>query len=277
LDVYVSTPPHQAQLLHDLLNREFRTLKKKGLRVTCRKRSTGQIQCQVVESRLFGRRDRGTFRGAIASAVAEMIIQEWEYFVGRRLLREVGWLEDRDWELVRFHLNGNRSPLDGYRNKVARRLVNYLKESTRLDVEGFVSFRLPDYLETVGEIAGRILDDVLLEQENREFISVLKQFTQRQERPLNTAHVVVLSGNRFRIYDDKMRIVTKSVDDGSLASEDEVRQEDLLISALVTLAPRQVTIHGSCMPATYNTLAEVFPGALHRCSGCKYCPTSYQA
>lgn len=277
MDIFVSTRVHHAQTLHDLLSLELQILSRKGLRVACRKWSPGHFQCRVVESRLFGRRDRGSFRQAIARAVAALIVKEWECFVGWKLLGEASWLDDRDWALVRLHLNGDRSPLGDYRDKAAERLVGYLDESTRLDVDGFVSFRLPDYLETVGEFASRILDDVLLEQENREFIDILKHFAQRQEQPLDTVHVVIFSGNRFRIYDDKMQVVTKSAEEAPTANEGEIRQEDLLISALIALAPRRVTIHGSCMSATYNTLAEVFPGALHKCSGCRYCPTQNQA
>ncbi|MBE0466309.1 MAG: putative sporulation protein YtxC [Candidatus Desulforudis sp.] len=277
MDVYVSIQAQRAQTLYELLNQELRAVRKKGLRVTCRKRPGGQLHCRLVESRLFGWRDRAGFRWAVARAVAVFIIQEWEHFAGRRLLRDAGWLDERDWDLVCSHLNENPSLLAGYRDEAAKRLAGYLEENTRLDVDGFVSFRLSDYLDSVGEIVGRILDDALYEQENREFISVLKQYTQRQKKPMDTVHVVILSGNRFRIYDDDMHVVTKSVEEETIANEDEVRQEDLLISALVTLAPRQVTIHGSCTSATYNTLAEVFPGALQRCSGCKYCPTRNEA
>ncbi len=277
MDVSIWTPPHLTPVLLALLNREFQPLQRQGLRLTCRRRSSGQIYCRVVESRLFGRQDRGRFRYAVAQAVADLIIQEWEYFVGRRLFSDTGWLDDRDWNLVRVHLNEDRSPLGGYRGKMVARLADYLEDNAMLNVTGFVSFRLPDYPDVVGKIVGRILDDALLEQENHEFIRILKQFAQRQERPLDKVHVVILSGNRFCIYDEQMYMVAKNMEEGALGAEDEMRQEDLLIAALVTLAPRRVTIHGECMSATYNTLSEVFPGALHYCKGCAYCPTSNQA
>lgn len=277
MDVYVSTQVHHAAILHNLLKRELRILRGKGIRVAFRERPPGHFRCRMSETRLFGRRDRRGFRQAIANAVAMFVVQEWEYYVGRRLLTSTGWTDDRDWEMVRVRLKEDRSLFSDYRQECMDRLVSYLEENIRLDVDGFVNFRMQDFIDNVGEIAGRILDDILLEQENREFVNVLRQFVERQEQPLDMVHVVMLSGNRFQIYDRSMQVVTKSVDAAPGTVDDEVRQEDLLISALVTLAPRQVTMHGRCMSATYNTLTEVFPGALRRCTGCRYCPTRNQA
>jgi len=277
LDVYVSTQAHHAALMHSLLKRELRILRGKGMRVAFRERPPGVFRCRMNEPRLFGRRDRRGFRQAIANAVAVFVIQEWDYYVGRRLPAGTGWTSNGDWEMVRARLKSDRSLFDGYRQECVNRLVSYLEDNNRLDVDGFVNFRMQDFIDHVEKAAGRILDDLLLEQENREFISILRQFVERQEQPLDMVHVVMMSGNRFQIYDRSMQVVTKSVDAAPGAVDDEVRQEDLLISALVTLAPRQVTLHGKCMPATYNTLTEVFPGALHRCTGCRYCPARNQA
>lgn len=277
MDVYISTQEHHAAFMHALLKRELRILRGKGMRVAFRERPPGVFRCRVNAPRLFGRRDRRGFRQAIANAVTVFVIQEWDYYVGRRLLISTGWTNDRDWELVRARLKEDRSLFEGYRHECMHRLVSYLEDNIRLDVDGFVNFRMPDYIDYVGKAAGRILDDLLLEQENREFIGVLRQFVERREEPMDLVHVVMMSGNRFQIYDRSMQVVAKSVDSAPGAGDDEVRQEDLLISALVTLAPRQVTLHGKCMAATYNTLTEVFPGALRRCAGCRYCPARNQA
>lgn len=277
MDVYVSTQTHHSALMHSLLKREMRILRGKGMRVAFRERPPGVFRCRMAEPRLFGRRDRRGFRQAVANAVAVFVIHEWEYYVGRRLLDSTGWTNDGDWEMVRARLKEDRFLFDGYRQECVDRIASYLQENIRLDVDGFVNFRLQDFIDHVGKAAGRILDDLLMEQENREFIGVLRHFVEQQEQPLEMVHVVMMSGNRFQIYDRSMQVVAKSVDAAPGAADDEVRQEDLLISALVTLAPHQVTLHGRCMAATYNTLTEVFPGALRRCTGCRYCPARNQA
>ena len=56
--------------------------------------------------------------------------------------------------------------------------------------------------------------------------------------------------------------------------DNEINYEDLLISALITIAPKQVTLHYKSREGhsvTLDTIKNVFEGKVNECMGCILC------
>jgi len=56
--------------------------------------------------------------------------------------------------------------------------------------------------------------------------------------------------------------------------DNEINYEDLLISALITIAPKNIVLHyqGDCgKSATIDTIKGVFTGRVLECAGCSLC------
>ena len=97
-----------------------------------------------------------------------------------------------------------------------------------------------------------------------------------QESKFDIVHVVFDKETRFKIYDQHSELLDndymKSI--AVELSENDINQDDLLISALITVAPRQIVIHKIVVlkdTDVIKILQKIFPGKIHFCKGCKWC------
>lgn len=120
------------------------------------------------------------------------------------------------------------------------------------------------------------IDEYLMEKEYDEFIRLLRYFVEAQEPRLEKVHVVLNSGGGFQLYDNENRNLSGDYLEGFLVdmADNELNYEDLLISSLITIAPRQVILHpvdkGRCY-STIGVLKSVFGERLIQCGGCSHC------
>lgn len=273
LEIRVVVDPGYAALFNTFIKRELKFLRVRGMRVYYKEKPAGFFRCRMAEPRFFGRVDRMGFKKAVANSVAALVIARWECFFGPALIRRVEWTgAEIDWERVCARLNKNRPLIGGLRQRVLALASDHLTDSTNLDVAGFVRFRLPDVSETIAEALAVIVDEQLFEQENEEFIRILRCYTAKRNRHPDTVHVVIEAGSRFRLYDEDFKDFTQSLEHEVPLLDDEVRNEDLLIAVLLTLSPENIVLHGKrCLPVTRETLERVFGPAVSVCKGCDRC------
>lgn len=273
LEIRVVVDPNHSALFDIFIKRELKILHARGMRVQYKEKPKGFFRCRMTEPRFFGRADRKGFKAAVANSAAGLIIAEWEHFFGLELIRRSEWSgEDWDWGQVCARLNENRPLIRKLKHRVFAAVARHLDESSDLDVAGFVRFRLADVLETIADALVVAADEQLFEQENEEFVRILKNYTVKRNRHLDTVHVVIEAGSRFRLYDGSFEDLARNLEHEASFLDDEVRNEDLLITSLLTLSPKNIKLHGKrCLPVTLETLKKVFGSSVSVCSGCDRC------
>jgi len=124
-------------------------------------------------------------------------------------------------------------------------------------------------MEELKRSAEEALIRFMAEREHREFVRLLKYFVDIQDQRQETVHVVRTAENRFELRDSEGgRVVGDYMD--TLASDapgEGVDMSDLLISALITAAPRKVVLHFEPDSTTAETIDTVFEGRVERCRG----------
>lgn len=127
--------------------------------------------------------------------------------------------------------------------KIYRKTFEYLQENREIILRGFVRFRLKEYWNHLSEAVEAGIDEYLEEKQYQEFVELLRYFISNQETNYNVVHVVPAPGN-FLLYDEASQpIHLEQLDAVFSLSEQKCREEDYLISALVTLAPKQIVFH----------------------------------
>ncbi len=162
------------------------------------------------------------------------------------------------------------------KSKILQQLIDYLKNNTEINLSGFILFRLKDCLLDLNEIIETAVEDFLIDKEYNEFIKLLKYFVDVQESKFEIAHVVFDKETRFKIYDQHNELLNNDYMKNVAIelSESDINQDDLLISALITIAPKQIIIHKLFIlkdTDVIKTLQEIFPEKIHFCDGCKWC------
>jgi putative sporulation protein YtxC len=165
------------------------------------------------------------------------------------------------------------------KNIIIRKLMEYLELNNEINIDGFVTFRMQDYLKDLEEIIEKAVDDYLMEREYREFIRLLKYFVEVQEPKLNLVHVVVNFDGKYSIIDDNHKEITNQCiqDFMTEVNEGEMNYDDLLVSSLITLAPQNLIIHGINKMKNkelLETIKSVFSGKVILCFDCELCSSN---
>ncbi len=160
---------------------------------------------------------------------------------------------------------GEYLALQEWRNKIMKRVSDHLKHHSEIVIDGFIRFRLKDFIKELEEGVDRAVDDMLIEKEYNEFIKLLRYFVEIQEPKVEEVHVLIQPNKRYVLLDSSYKIIDNDLleDLAKEITDRDISYDDLLISSLITIAPNRITIHnGDNMKNTelINTINNVFFG-----------------
>jgi putative sporulation protein YtxC len=273
------------------LDDEFRFLQEEGVNIRIGQSNRGSItflDCRVDSGSSSPQQAETLVRHYVASALSDVIVEKWEPDLIRKIIRGTYYYFSKDEQDLIADYTGKNLTGDGdsadhrqlykvsRKGQILHRLRDYLDGADELVVEGFVTFRLRDYLEELEDAVDRAVDDFLMEREYREFVRLLKYFVDVQEPRIDHVHVLMRPGGSFRLVDDDGSAIKSEYLEEFVVEmvESEVNYEDLLISALITVAPRSITIHGypeDEWDESVETIKGVFGGRVTLCAGCQVC------
>lgn len=275
------------------INNELQQLKNKKISYSINEiNSVGSasIICTVNDGRFYREKSLESYKilkTYISNALADYIIRQYEERLLTRIINcnycyfntvEKKEILSRALNVIR---NEDKSFINSLfqirrRNVIIRRLLDYFDNSNSIIIDGFVNFRLKDYIKDLEEIVDKAVDDFLMDREYREFIRLLRYFVDIQEPKIDTVHVIVGYDNRYTLLDGTKKEITNECiqEYVSEITEGEINYDDLLVSSLITFAPRKVMIH--CNGQFRNkelmeTIKNVFYGRVFVCHDCDIC------
>lgn len=131
---------------------------------------------------------------------------------------------------------------------VAERLKKCFLESNdkELVLEGFMRFRMKDYLEKWDALLKKNIDEYVMEKEYKEFIGVLRYFVLLREPKEITIHLNYSEIGGYELSDAKRNKITDdSIGNSSEAFKHKMTKEDVVLSALINISPEKIIIHNS--------------------------------
>ncbi len=281
---YASFTVGSARYADDLrrrLQREVTALRQSGYDVALDESSSGDYCFFHVRAAEDG---VGRVRRSVAGLLTDLIARCWQVPLLDRAVRlNYRYLDNEDRQLIIRQacrwLEGSDeggTPVVAAvrRGRILRALHEYLEQHGGVVVEGFVTFRLKEYLEELEEAVDRAVDDLMLDREHAEFIGLLRQFVQTQLPRLDVVHAVLCPEGDFRLMDSRENVITNEYLEHCITGgSSSVNQEDLLISALITIAPQRLVVHcrPGCREESVETLRQVFSGRTRLCHGCVLC------
>lgn len=221
---------------------------------------------------------------ALASLLARFIIEDlkvhllydllrfYYFYFGKEERQEILALACRDFERESFYPRR-----EFHRGLVERSLRAYLGGSpVHLNIEGFYNFRMHDFRRELRRVLDGAVDIYLAEREYREFVRLLKYFLNLQQPRIELLHLSVDSKGRFQVMDRRFeRVDPRDWEEFAIADFDEESDyEDILVSMLVSVAPRRIMLHQSVSaryPRAVKSLRSVFESRLTFCENCAYC------
>lgn len=242
------------------------------------------FHCEIPGSDLLGQDVLREIKDSVASELSHVIIDEYEKMLVTRLIDEnYAYLSQKDRDILKRKVSqalngrvGERSDLrDGVersrrKSRVWAKLAEYLERENEIVLEGFITFRLKEYLEDLYDSVEDVAEDYLTEREYREFLRLLKHFMSRQKNPLPEVNVI-RNGDSYTLLDDKRKPVEGEVGRFLAKPPDgmDLGVDDIIVSAIVTLAPERVVWHGSKDNSPcFDLIHDLFDDKVVFCAGC---------
>ncbi|KUO76054.1 MAG: hypothetical protein APF77_09590 [Clostridia bacterium BRH_c25] len=282
-----------AEIIKAEIYRQFDEAKKDGIDVVYEDYYVGSalfISCGIKDnllSRITDKRSYEEFKYILSKALTEVIIGHYEM----RLLRKITkanffYLSDRERASVMDNacklLNDEKMMQSGgfykatRRSRILRSILEYLEAENEFNIDGFVNFRLNLYINELNETIERALEIFVAEREYNEFIKLLRYFVEIQECKIEAVHLFQSKDGRYLLYDEnKNRISSEYFDElRSEILDETINYDDLLISTMITISPKRITIHD--IEAFKNkeliqTIMNVFTERITICSNCDMC------
>ncbi len=277
-----------AEEIRSRLQQDCQNIGLEGFRIAIDETIKGHftfLGCNIAEGELSFRnyeRVKNMLKACVARSLAEMIITHEEKALVRKMInQDYGYFSEAEQNTIYTNaikiLDSSLSDFSygDRRDQVLSRLQEYLAVHQELVLEGFIAFRLKDYRDRLAEIVGKAVDEYMMDLEYKEFIRVLRYFVDVQETQVDEVHVVVSDDDAFKIRDASGNSISNQyLETFSARSGEDINYEDLLISALITIAPQTIMLHlAAAAPLSniFQTIQGVFAGRVILCSGCDIC------
>ncbi len=221
-------------------------------------------------------RENHIFVEQLASVLAEYLMTAYEGMILNRIAKKnYGYLRPNERReiicIAQKKLNENdKNFFDSVlrrrrRNLVTRRLTDFLNQNNHIILEGFVTFRMQEYYKELEEIMDWAVRQYLVEREYQEFIKLLSCFVQMQKPKFECVHVTAENDSSFSIYDENMERISDKwfIEWAGDQIDGTIREEDLLISFLISASPKQIVIHNASQirnKELLETIIQVFTG-----------------
>ena len=164
-------------------------------------------------------------------------------------------------------------------NSIIEKIKTCLEENEEINIKGFITFRMKELREDIEEIIDKVVEEYMVEKEYKEFVKLLKYFVDIQESKIEKINIYIHEGGGYELKDgygnDIFNEFMKEISECKIDTEAKI--EDIIISGLITNAPKQVIIHHkeNCLNAEFiETIVNVFGDRVFYCTGCTNCETS---
>lgn len=228
------------------------------------------------------------FKHQMSEVLAEHIIKDWEKkLLWKEIMRtckghtaeeKLIIFEKSDDFLKRCNDNESLNLLMNYsrKNKMAHRILDHINSSNQIIIDGFINFCMQDYLTEIRFAVDLATEELRNEKEYNEFVKLLRYFVDTQVPKSYEVNLMMDGKGIFYLWDAQGSTIEEKymnyyLDDMLL---EEINLDDILISILITIAPRHIVLH-NVLEFAYNEAVEVirnvFQDKISICNGCERC------
>lgn len=192
----------------------------------------------------------------IADIITEFIIESHELAIIKKLVQsDYSYFSNSEKDVI---ANKTYDLLTSGNNDIVKILVvlkrrflikqcilNFLSENSYMHLSGFIKFRLVEYKKLLSELIEKVINDFKVQNEYKEFIAMLKFFVDTQKNRASKLHVVFEKDGEYTILNEYNKNITTDCFKDFIKEKQNhsLSNEDLLISSLITLAPKKIIIH----------------------------------
>lgn len=148
-------------------------------------------------------------------------------------------------------------------NSIQSIIKDFIEENDYINIDGYIRFRLKPISKYVEEIVDKVVEIFMVEKEYNEFINLLKYFVDIQDSKIDKINIIIKDNGEYEVIDGDGNDIFKDFINDLVENKDDkkINPEDIIISGLITNAPKEVCIYNKemCQNTEFlNTITSVF-------------------
>ena len=216
------------------------------------------------------------FLSNIASCISTSIINCYEKPISLNILKS-NYFYFSELELYNIHnlCTSYLSTDDFYYKKsiITSALFDYFIDNKSTNIDGFISFRLNNYIKYLDSIVDLAVNKFLFEKEYNEYINLLKLYINTQNCNCKILHLIYQKENSI-ILDENNKIINigKKSFSNKYLSDISFKENDYILDFLLSNIPNKLYIHLLNKEDEFiTTLKKIFNDKVDICKDCSVC------
>lgn len=158
---------------------------------------------------------------------------------------------------------------------IKKALLSYIQEYKSMILEGFVNFRLKQYMSYLDNGIDTAVNQFIIEKEYNEFISLLKIYIDSKPPECEILHLIYINGESILLDRQKNIVsVSENIYNAKYLSDISFSSNDFALNTLLSLLPAKIEIHVIGIEDEFiDTVKQIFEGRVSICKECNICRT----
>lgn len=161
------------------------------------------------------------------------------------------------------------------KEKIFSCLCDYIFSNKFFILDGFVNFRLFEYISLLEEVLETAVNKFIIDKEYKEFISLLQGYIFSQKNKSNIVHIIYSYSDPI-ILDESENVIpyNNEIISSKYLSDISFSSKDYCLNILLNLLPKQVIVHMLAEEDEFiETLKLIFKNRIIICKECNICKT----
>lgn len=162
------------------------------------------------------------------------------------------------------------------KNVIMDKITRCIEENNEININGFLTFRTKELKKDLECIVDKVVEEYMVEKEYNEFIKLLKYFVDIQESKVDEVNILIEKNGDYYLRDEEGNDLAGDMlmELPKIKFDSKENTEELIISTMITSAPKKVIIH--CAEHCKNkellqTINKVFVDKVYYCDECVAC------
>lgn len=219
----------------------------------------------------------------LSELITEVILEFYEEKLIKQIL-DYNYFYFDDYERVRICENCIELIENSYSEKLQEKsreeimqnaVFQYVKENKSMILDGFIHFRLKNYMKYLDNIIDTAVNQFIIEKEYNEFINLLKIYVESRVTECELLHLIYINGESFLLDKEKNIVsVSENICNAKYLSDISFSSNDFALNTLLTLLPAKIEIHLIGEEDEFiNTIKLIFDNKVSICRECNICKT----
>ncbi len=225
--------------------------------------------------------DEGSFYSLISDIISNCVILYYEPYLLKNIINfnyfyfenfEKKLIEENCYEYISSDENDR---LRFRKEEIWTQILKYLMENKNIVLDGFVNFRLGEYMKSLEHVVDYGVNKFVIDKEYSEFINLLQVYIESKASEKKLVHLVYTNGESILLDENKNIVsLTDHIFDSKYLSDISFSSNDYALNTLLTLLPERVEIHLIGYEDDFiNTLKLIFGKRVFICKDCNICRT----